>query len=61
VDPGGRLVDDSGSPDLRLLAVGPLRRGALLETTAVPEIREQAKELADLLLPGAASAALRAA
>jgi uncharacterized NAD(P)/FAD-binding protein YdhS len=46
VDPDGRLLDRDGEPSEVLSAMGPLRRGALLETTAIPEIREQAAELA---------------
>lgn len=46
VDPDGRLLDRHGHPSESLWAIGPLRRGALLETTAVPEIREQAAALA---------------
>lgn len=41
--PGNRKVDG-------LFVIGPLRRGALLESTAMPEIREQAAHLAALLL-----------
>lgn len=43
VGPDGRAA---GGP---LWAVGPLRRGRLWETTAVPEIREQATALAETL------------
>ena len=39
-----------------LWTLGPLRRDALLETTAIPEIRQQAAALAQLL-PEAAMAA----
>ncbi|HTC88473.1 MAG TPA: FAD/NAD(P)-binding protein [Bryobacteraceae bacterium] len=35
-----------------LYAIGPMRIGGLLETTAVPEIREQAAALANTLLEG---------
>lgn len=56
VDGDGRLLDGTGRPSECLWAVGPLRRGALLETTAVPEIREQAAALARLV-PDAALAA----
>jgi uncharacterized NAD(P)/FAD-binding protein YdhS len=46
VEPEGRLVRPDGTivPDIRVL--GPLRRGRLWETTAVPEIRAQADRLA---------------
>lgn len=49
VDGDGRLIGDDGEPSAVLWAIGPLRRGALLETTAVPEIRVQAAALARLL------------
>ena len=39
---------DTGAP--RLFGVGTLRRGELYETTAIPEIREQAEDLARHLL-----------
>ena len=59
----GRLLQADGSPSTGLFTLGPLRKGALWETTAVPEIRVQAQTLArDLLvsiedLRGDASAA----
>ncbi|MDQ1517033.1 MAG: hypothetical protein QOE80_2863 [Actinomycetota bacterium] len=56
VDGDGRLRDRGGRPSDSLWALGPLRRGALLETTSIPEIREQAAALARVL-PGAALAA----
>jgi hypothetical protein len=34
-----------------LYALGPLRMGPLLESIAIPEIRVQARDLADLLMP----------
>jgi uncharacterized NAD(P)/FAD-binding protein YdhS len=49
VDDDGRLLDRAGEPSDTLWALGPLRRGALLETTAIPEIREQAAALARIL------------
>lgn len=47
--PDGTVLDDQGLvvPDLHV--VGPPRKGALWETTAVPEIRSQAAELAERL------------
>ena len=47
--PEGELVDAVGRPAPKTLVVGPLRRGALYETTAIPEIRCQAARVADLL------------
>ncbi|MEU8265098.1 FAD/NAD(P)-binding protein [Micromonospora sp. NPDC048999] len=41
----GRLIDRDGEPVEHLFAVGPTRRGAWWETTAVPEIRAQARAL----------------
>jgi uncharacterized NAD(P)/FAD-binding protein YdhS len=46
----GGLIDAAGKPDKRLFAIGPLRKGTLWETTAVPEIRVQALDLADHIL-----------
>ncbi|GAA3721019.1 putative NAD(P)/FAD-binding protein YdhS [Spinactinospora alkalitolerans] len=44
--PRGALVSASGRVSRRLFALGPVRRGQLYETTAVPEIRVQAEHLA---------------
>ena len=46
VDAAGRPVAADGVPHARLWLVGPLRRGALWETTAMPEIRAQAVRVA---------------
>ncbi|MEV4636707.1 FAD/NAD(P)-binding protein [Actinoplanes sp. NPDC049548] len=46
IDPSGRLVAADGRPHEWLWLLGPLRRGAQWETTAVPEIRAQAHRLA---------------
>lgn len=51
-DSGGALVDARGLPSRRLFALGPPRRGELLETTAIPEIRAQAENLSRRLLSG---------
>jgi uncharacterized NAD(P)/FAD-binding protein YdhS len=49
IDEAGRLVGAGGRAHDRLWVVGALRRGARWETTAVPEIRAQARRLvADL-------------
>ncbi len=48
-DAGGALIDSSGRADERLLTLGAPRRGQLWETTAIPEIRQQAAVLADRL------------
>lgn len=56
VDLGLRVTDDfrvvasSGQPVPWLYAIGPLLRGTLWETVAVPEIREQAASIARTML-----------
>jgi uncharacterized NAD(P)/FAD-binding protein YdhS len=47
--PDGRLIGADGQPVDHLYTLGPLRRPALWESTAIPEIREQAMELAKVL------------
>ena len=42
----GALLDAAGEASARLFAIGPVRFGTLIETTAIPEIREQAADLA---------------
>lgn len=44
-DPVGTIIDRRGEPVLGIYAIGPLRDGGLLETTAVPEIGQQARAL----------------
>jgi uncharacterized NAD(P)/FAD-binding protein YdhS len=46
---GGALLDARGREHETLFALGPLRRGELWETTAVPELRTQAHALAQHL------------
>jgi uncharacterized NAD(P)/FAD-binding protein YdhS len=48
----GSLRDARGRESETLFAIGPLRRGELWESTAVPEIRVQAKALAEHLVQG---------
>ena len=43
----GALIDARGAESDRLFAIGPVRFGTLIETTAIPEIRMQAAELAE--------------
>jgi uncharacterized NAD(P)/FAD-binding protein YdhS len=50
VDCAGALLDRYGMPSSSLYAIGPVRKGVMWETTAVPEIRNQASELADHLI-----------
>jgi uncharacterized NAD(P)/FAD-binding protein YdhS len=57
---GGALLDARGRAASRLVAVGPLRRAELWETTAIPEIRVQAKEIAERILGRAAPGDLTA-
>jgi uncharacterized NAD(P)/FAD-binding protein YdhS len=45
----GRLIGADGQPVDDLYTLGPLRRPALWESTAIPEIREQAATLAKRL------------
>jgi uncharacterized NAD(P)/FAD-binding protein YdhS len=54
IDAAGHVIAADGAVQPRLWLVGPLRRGARWETTAVPEIRAQARRLA-LDLAGSAS------
>ena len=44
-----RLLDARGQPNERLFLVGPLRKGLLWENTAVPELRVEARRVAELL------------
>jgi uncharacterized NAD(P)/FAD-binding protein YdhS len=46
VDAAGRFRDARGAAQPQLWSLGPTRRGTLWETTAVPEIRAQARALA---------------
>jgi uncharacterized NAD(P)/FAD-binding protein YdhS len=48
-DPAGAVLDSAGTPSATLFTLGPPLRGLRYETTAVPEIRDQAAALADLL------------
>jgi uncharacterized NAD(P)/FAD-binding protein YdhS len=46
----GEIVDATNHPIPNLFAMGPVRRGTLWETTAIPEIRAQAEQLAKDIL-----------
>jgi uncharacterized NAD(P)/FAD-binding protein YdhS len=48
-DEQGRLLDAAGRPSEGLFLVGPLRKGLLWENTAVPELRVEARRMAELL------------
>jgi len=45
----GRLLDRDGAPVDGLWTLGPLRKGDLWESTAIPEIRDQAARLIERL------------
>lgn len=45
----GAVIGADGTPSGLLYEIGPVRKGRLWETTAIPEIRQQAFELADIL------------
>ncbi|MEV4949087.1 FAD/NAD(P)-binding protein [Streptomyces sp. NPDC053755] len=47
---GGRLLDAGGEARRALFTLGAPRRGELWETTAIPEIRSQARDVAEALL-----------
>lgn len=44
-----RILDASGAPSARVLAIGPVSRAAFWEITAIPDIREQVAEVARAL------------
>jgi uncharacterized NAD(P)/FAD-binding protein YdhS len=50
VTPDFAVVDQEGRPSDFLFAIGPLLKGALWETTAVPELRAQTYQVAQSLL-----------
>jgi len=43
------LLDAAGRPDPRIRVIGPASRAAFWEITAIPEIREQVRVLAEQL------------
>jgi uncharacterized NAD(P)/FAD-binding protein YdhS len=49
-DDDGALIGRDSAASNVIFTLGPMRRGTLLETTAIPEIREQAANLAGRLL-----------
>jgi uncharacterized NAD(P)/FAD-binding protein YdhS/trehalose-6-phosphate synthase len=51
----GALLNYLGQPSRSLFTLGSVRRGMLFETTAVPELRVQAKQLAEELLESSRS------
>lgn len=59
--PEGELLDEDGRVVPGLYAVGPPRRGTLYESTAIPEIRAQAAEVAAAVLARRAESRTRLA
>ncbi|MCD9153428.1 FAD/NAD(P)-binding protein [Aeromicrobium duanguangcaii] len=55
---GGRLVGSSGHPQAPIWVLGALRRGELWESTAVPDIRNQALATAEAVLSASTSGAV---
>lgn len=51
VAPDGRLIKSDGQPNQAMWVIGPMRRGREWETTAIPEIRAQAQDIARAILP----------
>jgi uncharacterized NAD(P)/FAD-binding protein YdhS len=50
VSRNGALLDANGRASQQFFALGPARKGSLWETTAVPDLRCQASDLAHHLL-----------
>ena len=50
VDDDFAALTSDGSSSRQIYAIGPLLRGSLWETTAVPELRNQAMRVAETLL-----------
>jgi uncharacterized NAD(P)/FAD-binding protein YdhS len=50
-DEEGRVVEASGAPSERILAIGAVRRASSWETTSVPDIAVHALALATRLAP----------
>lgn len=51
-EPDGMALDSGGRPNPGISTLGPTLRGVLWETTAIPEIRTQARDLAARILLG---------
>jgi uncharacterized NAD(P)/FAD-binding protein YdhS len=54
IAPNGALIDTNGTTSEQIYSIGPVRYGTLIETTAIPEIRAQAYDLA-LTLSGSSA------
>jgi len=48
--PDGTLIDSDGNPSEVLYTLGTALKGVLWESTAIPEIRVQARDLAEKLI-----------
>ena len=48
--PEGRIINDQGKIEEGIWCIGPMRKAVLWETTALRELREQASELAALII-----------
>ena len=48
--PEGRIINEQDQVEDRLWCIGPMRKSVLWETTALRELREQASELATLII-----------
>ena len=57
----GALVTEDGVPSPTLFAIGPVTRGTFWEIISVPDIREQAEQVAVNVLEAARLAGRRAA
>lgn len=60
VDPDHTVISREGERSGRLLALGPLLRGTLWESVAVPELRSQARRVAETLLGRAVTPSVEA-
>jgi uncharacterized NAD(P)/FAD-binding protein YdhS len=58
--PDGSIISASGKASNNLYTLGPVRKAALWETTAVPEIRAQIEQLSNHLAKTFQKAALAA-
>ena len=58
VSADGALIDQDGMISESLYTIGPARKGSLWESTAVPEIREQARRLVEHLVSASLPASL---
>jgi uncharacterized NAD(P)/FAD-binding protein YdhS len=51
VDPAtGAVISSAGDPEATILTIGPLRRGEVWESIAMPEVRVQAADVANAVL-----------